>query len=381
MGILEAIAPGRIYIDSTAKFDTLTDRVLTAFPNAEICSLEQQGDPAFDPQGRVAAKDSFARGKRELVLTRYQGEWLKACPGTSDHVCCNLWIVNPGEGCPMDCTYCYLQSYLRRNPTLKLYTNTDDLAAAIVKKTAEFPTRLFRIGTGEVIDSLVWDSVTELSRELVPLFGRLPNAVLELKTKTAEVETLLELQDQHCGNTVVSWSVNAESITSADEAYTAPLEERIRAAQAVAKAGYRVGLHFDPVIHFSGWEEEYQRAVEQIFTRVPKQAIAWVSVSTLRYKPEMHEIMRERFPASKLPYGEQFLGRDGKMRYFQPLRLKLVRYVWELIKQRAGEVPVYMCMESSTAWRSIHGGSPAAGQELVEIFSRKRSRKVARAQA
>lgn len=31
-----------------------------------------------------------------------------------------------------------------------------------------------------------------------------------------------------------------------------------------------------------------------------------------------------------------------------------------------------MCMESSAAWRNIAGvGSPAAGSELVEIFSRR----------
>jgi len=372
--------PEVVYVSEDSLQDPLTQRVLARLNGyAQVIELKGNTDPlspeALKSEG--AAKlppisETYSRGKRTLMLTRYLGSWLKACPGTSQHVCCNLWIVNPGEGCPLDCTYCYLQSYLARNPTLKLYTNTSEMLAAIQAKTSQQPGRYFRIGTGEVIDSLVWDELTDLTLELVPFFGRLENGVLELKSKFDSVDNLVALADEHRGNTVVSWSVNAECVTEKDEASTASLERRLIAAQRVIQAGYRVGLHFDPVIHFAGWQDHYRDAVRKIFSSIDPKKVAWVSVSTLRYRKEMQQVMLDRFPESFVPFGEQFLAKDDKLRYIQPLRFRLVNFVWDEIRSVAPNIPLYMCMESSAAWRQIAGAAPLAGSELVEIFSRQR---------
>ena len=112
----------------------------------------------------------------------------------------------------------------------------------------------------------------------------MPNLVLELKSKDSYVENLLDLKHEHCGKTVVSWSVNAKRVCENDEAHTASLDERIEAAGKVAEAGYRVGFHFDPLIHFKGWEDEYSDTVKKIFAGVPVRSIAWISISSLRYK-------------------------------------------------------------------------------------------------
>ena len=369
--------PERVYVERAAAQDEIAQRVVSRLGGAQIIELEDPSDPNGEDaaklrgENRVKSSTTYSRGKHELMLMRYRGNWLRACPGTSQHVCCNLWTVNPGEGCPLDCTYCYLQSYLRRNPTLKIFTNIPEMLAAIEQRTQEQPDRFFRIGTGEVIDSLVWDELTDLTHSLVPFFGRLPNGLLELKSKFDSVDNLVALRDEHRGNTVVSWSVNAECVTDRDEAMTASLDRRLHAAQRVIEAGYRVGLHFDPLIHFDNWQDHYQQAIEKIFRAVDPKRVAWVSVSTLRYRKEMQQVMVERFPESKLPFGEQFLAKDDKLRYIQPIRFQLVNFAWQEIKRVAGNVPLYMCMESAAAWRQVAGGAPAAGSELVEIFSRR----------
>jgi len=369
--------PHTVFVDDEAKEDKLTKRVLQRLSGVNVVNAGDGRDPISELNliptvGNDADPTvKFSAGKRVLQLTRYKGTWLKACPGTSQHVCCNLWVVNPGEGCPLDCTYCYLQSYLKRNPTLKIYTNPEDMIEAIRSRAVAEPGRLFRVGTGEVIDSLVWDELTDLSTELVPFFGSQPNLMLELKSKFSYVDNLVSLKNEHQGKTVVSWSVNAEPITNNDEAFTSSLNERLEAAAKVVEAGYRVGFHFDPVVHFDGWQDAYRDAVCKVLAAVDTSRIAWISVSTLRYKREMQRTMQDRFPESKIPHGEQFLAKDGKLRYVQPLRFALVNFVWKEIKSAAPNVPAYMCMESSAAWRYISGGSPVAGSELVEIFTRR----------
>ena len=364
--------PDTILVSPEAEEDALTARILARLPQASVRSLPSSEDP-LSPIDTADSGDAerYSAGKRALMLTRYRGAWLKSCPGTSDHVCCNLWIVNPGEGCPFDCTYCYLQSYLRRNPTLKLYTNTAEMLQAIAARAAAEPGRLFRVCTGELIDSLVWDELSDLSLELVPLFARLPNGVLELKSKDSFVDNLLTLRDEHQGHTVVSWSMNAPQVSSHDEALTAPLQERIAAAEQVVEAGYRVGFHFDPLVWFEGWEESYSQTIAEIFARIKPEHVAWVSVSTLRYRSELQNMMLERFPASKLPFGEQFRATDNKWRYVQPIRFKMLSFVWNRLKEVKHDMPVYMCMETSAAWRNVAGHAPAANSELAEIFTRR----------
>ncbi len=369
--------PDTVIVDDEAADDPMTRRVLSRLEGARIVRTAGRGDPIaeqgiFDREtAGMLPSERFTFGKRKLFLTRHRGAWLKGCPGTSGHVCCNLYIVNPGEGCPLDCTYCYLQSYLKRNPTLKIYTNTAELVSAIREQTAASPARLFRVGTGEVIDSLIWDRLTDLSCELVPLFAELPNATLELKTKSAEIANLLAMESVHGGKTVVSWSVNAAAISAREEAFTAPLEERIACAARLAGAGYRVGFHLDPLIVFEGWQDGYRDTIQRILEAVPAEMIAWVSVSSLRYHREMQGVMMERFPESRIPFGEHFLAKDDKLRYVQPVRFQLLRFVWNELKNRVPALPVYMCMESSAAWHEVAGGPPVAGSELVEIFSRR----------
>ena len=364
--------PHTVYVTTDAKGDALTKRVLSRLSNVRVIELDERADPITElGDSGDSDAENFTRGKRVLLLTRHHGGWLEHCPGTKEHVCCNLYTVNPGEGCPLDCTYCYLQSYLRRNPAMKLFTNTWDMLASIEETAAAYPERLYRVGTGEVIDSLVWDELTDLTLELVPFFARVPNAMLELRTKFDSVENLVRLRDEHHGKTVVAWSVNAPRVCEKDEAFTAPLDARIAAARRVVDAGYRVGFHFDPLIHFEGFEDEYRDTVERIFREIPAERIAWVSVSTLRYKRDMQPVMIERFPLSRVPFGEQIVGADNKLRYIQPLRMKLINFVWRELKARSESLPVYMCMESSAVWREVHGGPPAAGAELVEVFSKK----------
>ncbi len=367
------VYPTHVFVDKVSLDDPMTARIRDKLSSAKFIEVDDLKDPVREgllSDEKLSQDALFTLGKRALYLTRHKGSWLKACPGTSGHVCCNLFVVNPGEGCPLDCTYCYLQSYLKKNPTLKLYTNTQDLMSELEAKFLSDNSRLFRVGTGELIDSLVWDDISGSTLDLVPFFAKFDNAVLELKTKDDGVSNLVAMKNEHKGKTVVSWSVNAKSLTSRDEKDTATLEERLVSASLVVEAGYRVGFHFDPLVYFENWEEEYLETVTKIFTRIPAKNIAWVSISTLRYKTDLHEMMKARFPESELPFGEQFLASDNKLRYIQPIRFKMTRMVWNEIKKYSEEIPVYMCMESSSAWRSIAGGAPLAGSELKEVFAR-----------
>ena len=315
---------------------------------------------AEEPQTLAAA--DFGAAKRRLFLSRHRGEFLKKCPGSDGQVCCNYFVINFASNCPMDCSYCYLQEYLASNSALKVFGNVDDLLAEAGDLLGRHRKTFFRIGTGEITDSLALDPLIGFSNEIVPFFAEQPNALLELKTKSDCVDDLVRLEPKE--RVVVSWSMNPQRVIDADERGTASLDERIVAAKRCQAAGYRLGFHFDPMIEYDGWEKDYRDMVGKIFAAVDFRRVAWTSLGVLRTTPPLKRTMRARFPASRLPTGEQVLCPDGKLRYFQPLRVAMYRKMLGWIRAAAPTVFVYLCMESREVWQQVFGFIPACEKEL-----------------
>jgi spore photoproduct lyase len=360
---MELYRPQRIVVEQGVSDYPLTKRVLERFPEVPSETVED-----FAPEiRRVASEtDPIAAGKGVLVISRFRGQFLKKCPGTQGFVCCNYAVMNTATGCTLDCTYCILQDYLKNNPIIRIFANTDDLFAELQAAFSVSPDRLFRIGTGELTDSLALDPVTDFSREIVPFFARQKNANLELKTKTNHVENLLDLP--HGGRTVVAWSVNPEGLIRSDEKGSASLEQRLDAAKRCHGAGYRVAFHFDPIVFDRGWEASYSPVVEALFEAVPAESIAWISLGGLRFPPELKEIMASRFPESRLLAGEFVPCPDNKFRYIRPIRVRGYRQMLSWIRSFGPRVPVYLCMESRDVWELVFKKVPVRIKNLAGIF-------------
>ena len=310
--------------------------------------------------------ENFDQGKKVLLLTENRGDFLKKCPGTRAYRCCGYQVINVGMGCPMDCTYCILQSYLN-NPYLSFFTNHremfDDLAAKIERSTK----KILRIGTGEFTDSMALDRLTGLSRKLIRFFAGRKNAVLELKTKSAYIENLKDLD--HNGNTLIAWSLNSQEIMDKEEYRTASLEERLEAAVECASLGYHLAFHFDPVIFHPGWKQGYFRTIDRLFEKVPADSIRWISIGAFRYIPHLKGIGMSRFPQSKIFYNEFVEGMDNKQRYFRKLRVDLYKNIYQRLKEyAAADTCIYFCMESDEVWQEVMGFQPGAQGGLANML-------------
>ena len=306
--------PERILIDTAVSEEPLTRQICSRFPDVptfEVKNYDWHKDTSMtDP-----LKNPLSKGKKTLHLKYFQGKSIKACPGFSDNlVCCNYFTLDLIENCPFECTYCILQAFLNK-PVITVHANLEDMLMQVRQQTSSQPETLFRIGTGEHSDSLALDKTLGINQHIIKFFAALPNALLELKTKSNQVEHLLELP--HGGKTVISWSVNPQVIITKEELKTATLDERLNAARMASDAGYKVAFHFDPMIDYPDWEKGYQGLVEQIFDNISPDRIAWVSLGTLRYISSLKSIVDVRFPNSRVFLGEFVPAIDGKMRYLK----------------------------------------------------------------
>ncbi len=352
----------RVYIDENSRGSKLATRVLEIFPPEKIEFVSSRPFPNVD--GELSACE-FARSKRHLFLTPYKGKFFKRCPGSRPGLaCCNYFVLNWGLQCDMNCSYCYLQTFIN-SPVLTVYTNLDDALNEL--RALNMQDHVLRMGTGETVDSLSLDELTLYSHELITFFRDYPKWQLEFKTKSAKVEQFLDVP--HANNVIVSWSVNPQLIISAEEHLTASLEERLSAAEACLAKDFKVSFHIDPMIWHEEWRESYGGLVDEIARRFKPSQIPYLSVGALRFQPEQRGIMRERFGFnSYVTKAETFPSRDGKWRYDEKLRQEMFAFVIARFRSHNPDWRIFMCMETPETWLKTTGSSPFKKNEMKDLF-------------
>ncbi len=315
---------------------------------------------------RLAEEEGTEGRNGDLHLKRLVGPFLVPCPGTKGYLCCGYEVLRVGENCNFECAYCVLPQYFR-GVRVVAHVNWGRMWHDLERRLCM---RGFcRVGTGEFTDSLSWDHAAGLAPRLVRFFSTRENALLELKTKSAAVDELALAEPQR--GTVVSWSLNPPEIVRAVEHGTASLDARLRAARDVARWGYAVGFHFDPLIWYPGWEAAYRSVVSAVFRSVRPSSVIWISLGTLRFPGS--SVLRP--PSSVLrrlvAHAEWVRGRDGKRRYYEPMRVEMYSALASSIREIAGEaVPVYLCMESPEVWRQSLNWTPEGSQDVAALLNR-----------
>lgn len=312
-----------------------------------------------------AAKDPISRAKKTLYITTNKGAVIKECPGTVHYTCCDYTILHTGTFCTMDCAYCILQAYFHP-PVLQYFAGIDTLFGHLTEKFTQ--NKIFRIGTGEYTDSLIWEKVSLQPKFLVETFAKQNNCLLELKTKTINIDSLLPLD--HNGKTVIAWSLNTTDIIHSEERGTASLKARLEAAKLAESKGYQLAFHFDPLVIYPGCETHYRSVIKQIFEHVSPENIVWISIGTFRFMPQLKKVIEKRFDHSTICYGEFILGLDNKMRYFKPLRINLYKEIISCIKAYAPHLLIYFCMEDEEVWETCMGFFPRKEGELGHMLDK-----------
>jgi spore photoproduct lyase len=279
-----------------------------------------------------------------------KGAFIKRCPCSPGAISCGYWNIHLQSGCPFDCSYCILQAYLEDKDQGVFYTNWADLGIELQSFLAK--NSAARLGTGELSDSLAYEAAYPVAARIVDIFRDYPQAVFEFKTKSDAIRSLLAVREPP-PNIVVSWSLNPAALIRGEEHRAPSLARRLRALEAIQAKGYAIGIHFDPLVLFPGWQEHYRRLIRSLARVIRPGRIAWWSLGALRFPPQLKPHIFRR-PRSQLFWGELVEGADGKYRYFTPLRLELFRFIRDEIRARlSGPVPLYLCMEDAGAWEEI----------------------------
>ncbi len=225
--------------------------------------------------------------------------------------------------CIYDCRYCFLQG-MYRSAHLVLFVNYGDFQTAIEKKINEAPEAETHFFSGYDCDSLALEPITRFLESFLPFFERFPKTLLELRTKSIQVKSLLNRKP--VDNCVVAFSFTPEEIAALLEDKTPPVARRLEAMEKLQERGWKLGLRFDPLIYHEQYEEYYERLFQDVFRKIRAESLHSVSLGPFRLPKEGYETIYKLYPDEKL-FSGPLEDRKGMTSYVREIEEEMINLV------------------------------------------------------
>ncbi len=320
----------------------------------------------FTPQPTTSSK---GRGTQENASPTI----LSLCPVADEQTrCCNLQTLDVVTQCAFGCTYCAIRSFYRNDSVL--FPKNLKAQLANLELDSE---KTYHIGTGQSSDSLLWGNHNGLLADLFDFARQNPNVILELKTKAAgkSIDEALALNPPK--NVLFTWSLNPQVIIDNEEFQTALLEDRLSAAEQVAKAGYLVGFHVHPMVWYVGWEADYATMALEIMRRFKPEQVVMISMGTLTFTKAVLKQLRSegvRTLTTKIP----FASAGNKLSYPLSIKEQLFSTLYKSFSKKwQAAVFFYLCMEDPALWEPVFGFEYADNKEFEGVMLNRYRQKVA----
>lgn len=241
------------------------------------------------------------------------------------------------SGCSAMCLYCYLVCNYNKCSYLRLFVNREEMLEKLKRTALRAQTDLtFEIGSNS--DLVLENTITRNLEWTIEHFAEQEKGFLTFPTKFNMVEPLLPLK--HRGRIIFRMSVNPPEIIRTVELGTSPLEQRIRALNRMADAGYRTGLLIAPVILLDDWKRQYLELLETLSAELSEKVTRGIKIEVIfmTYSYIHRAINTEAFSKdSDLFDPERMTGR-GKGRYcYRPeVRAEAEEFLRREIEKRFG---------------------------------------------
>ena len=286
------------------------------------------------------------------------------CPVRSERtLCCNLKTIDAVKNCAFGCSYCTIQTFYGDRVAIDA-----DLGAKLRDLDLE-PGRFYHIGSGQSSDSLVWGNRGGILDEMCDFARAHPDVLLEFKTKSANVTYFLDPGRTIPANVVCSWSLNTPQVIEHEEHFTAPLEQRLRAARRVADRGIRVAFHFHPMVHYEGWEHDYPALAQRLIAGFSPEEVSFVSFGSVTFIKPVIKAIRRRGEPTRILQTDLVKDPHGKLTYPDDLKVAMFSTMYRALAPWRGRVFMYLCMEKPAIWDRAFGWRFGSNDEFEQAFA------------
>ena len=240
---------------------------------------------------------------------------------TPNHKVSDFLVPYTSSGCSAMCMYCYLVCNYNKCSYMRLFVNREEMLNKIIRTSEKSEKELtFEIGSNS--DLVLENEITGNLPWTINNFVNSKKGKLTFPTKFDMIDDILPLN--HKGRIIVRMSVNPDEIIRKVEFGTSRLENRVKAINKLAEAGYKVGILIAPVVLVENWKQLYSNLIkylsEQLTEKAKREIFFEIIFMTYSYVHKM--INNEAFPNQiQLFDQEKMTGRGrGKYMYKKEIR-------------------------------------------------------------
>jgi spore photoproduct lyase len=310
-----------IYIEENIVQHPRVIEIMTRFPQARKIICGRYGE-VFNPK---AQNFRLQKQKPALILAEKYKNFTMPVPSGYGIGASRNFYFSHMLNCLYDCRYCFLQG-MYQSANYVLFINYEDFQDEIKQRCAETPTEPVHFFSGYDCDSLALEPVTGFAEQFLPIFETIPNAWLELRTKSTQVRSLLSREAfPRC---IVAFSLNPDEIATKVEAKAPSLERRLDALLKLQTHGWQIGLRFDPMIYQLGYQQQYQHLFEQVFSVIKLESLHSVSLGAFRLPEKYFKKVHKLFPDEKL-FVSPLENNQGMISYKEALEQEMTNFCTE----------------------------------------------------
>lgn len=323
-----------IYIEEAVREHPRTLAILARFPQvARVITIADYG-AVFKPQGQ-----SFRLQKSQpaLILAAKNTPRVLPTPEGFGIGGQQNYYFSTMLNCPFDCRYCFLQGMYSSGHYV-VFVNYEDFFADIATLSTSHPGAYFF--SGYDADSLAFTHKTGFVTAALAAFRAMPNAHLELRTKSLNIGPLLASPPSD--RVIIAFSLTPDIISRQVEHRVPPLAKRLAACQKLAQAGWQVGLRFDPLIYDADYQDLYRTLVHQAFKGLPTDKVHSVSVGPMRFPQAMYKKISSLYPEEPL-LAHPLQKRQGMYSYSAEREAAMQKVVRDAISVYLNPDKVFTC--------------------------------------
>jgi len=331
----------KIFVEKSLRNTKSLAAFITTFAKAELHYIDNY-ENYFQ---RVKKPYLQKRDNNYIFLAEKKGNLVKEAPdayGLSGEP--HYYYIH-AYNCMYECQYCYLQGYFH-SPDLVFFLNHNDIINEMRRIYNMQRANKIWFHAGEFSDSLALSHLTSELPQYFAAFKEMPNAYLELRTKSANTKELEKLEPLE--NVYVSFSFSSHQAAKKYDLKTASIRTRIAAMKRLYAKGHKLAIHLDPIIDQANLYQDYSHALEDLFAEIPADYFSYFSLGVVRFTKDVFEQTKKNYPASDMLAANLITSFDGKVRYSKPLRDQILLTMQNmLIRLGVAKERTYLCMEDS----------------------------------
>ena len=325
-----------IYIENQVKNHFRTKKILSKLnKNVDVIYCDHYGE-IFNIKSQ---NFRVQKNKPALILAKKDGKKLHEIPKNFGIGGDKNYYFSHMLNCIYDCEYCFLQGK-HMSAHYLLFVNYEDFFLEIKKKILENSTKKYYFFSGYDCDSLAFDGVTGFIKYFLPIFKQNKNAILELRTKSNQINKLLK--HEPIDNCIVAFSFTPENISKLIEHKVPSVKNRIKAMKQLANIGWKIGLRFDPIIPACNFAKIYDKLFQNIASNIPEESIHSISFGMMRFPKKMFKKMTKENSNKRL-FSQPFENRNGIFSYNKKLENKVENIILKKLKKYMKKAPIYNC--------------------------------------